>query len=55
MVSGVWGWEKPAGWLQMVDLAKGVLDACSRECAQVIDRRTAISLLRGGTTDGDRS
>lgn len=45
MVAGVYGWQKPEGWLQRVDLAKGVQDACSRECAEVIDRRAAISLL----------
>jgi len=45
MVAGPYGWQKPDAWLQRVDLAKGVQDACSRECAQVIDRRTAISLL----------
>jgi hypothetical protein len=42
MVSGPYGWEKPEGWLQLVDLAKGVQDACSRQCAQVIDRRDLI-------------
>jgi hypothetical protein len=45
MVAGVWGWEKPPGWLQRVDLAKGVQDACSRDCAAVIDRRAAITQL----------
>lgn len=45
MVAGVYGWQKPEGWLQRVDLAKGVQDACSRGCALVIDRRTALALL----------
>lgn len=45
MVMGVWGWEKPEGWLQRVDLGKGVLDACSKDCAAVIDRRAAITQL----------
>ena len=36
MQHGPYGWEKPEGWQQRVDLGKGVQDACSRSCVDTI-------------------
>lgn len=45
MKHGPYGWEKPEGWLQRVELATGVHDACSRSCAEVVDRRLGLRVI----------
>jgi ADP-ribose pyrophosphatase YjhB (NUDIX family) len=39
MVIGYQGWAKPGGWLQRQD-ADGIQDACSRECIDIIAKKS---------------